>query len=298
MTAKNTDNNQNNLFRQKLTLNVGGRLVDLSVPKVMGILNLTPDSFYDGSRHNSIENALKQTGLMLAEGADFIDIGAYSSRPRAEHISAEDELDRLIPALKAIVKEFPNALISADTFRADVAERAVEAGARLINDISGGGMDEEMFETVVRLNVPYILMHMKGTPQNMHLDPKYEDIFTEVCDYLLEKATRLTDMGAKDLIIDPGFGFGKTMDHNYELLNKFDLLKMLGLPIMAGISRKSMAYKPLNGTAAEALNGTTVLNTVALMKGANILRVHDVKPAVEAVKLVRKVEGLRWKAEG
>lgn len=312
MTDKNTVFNQNNpsfegnaasgdndrrspvgrgLVYQKKTINIGGNLIDLSVPKVMGILNLTPDSFYDGGKYNTAQNALTQTEKMLTEGADFIDIGAYSSRPRAEHITQEEELERLIPIIKLVKKQFNNAVISVDTFRAAVVKQAVAEGAQIINDTSAGEMDVNMFETVARLRVPYILMHMKGTPQTMQQNPQYTDVLIEVCDYFLPKIKRLTELGAIDLIIDPGFGFAKTMDHNYELFGKLEMLKILGVPIMVGVSRKSMVYKPLGTTAAEALNGTTVLNTVALMKGAGILRVHDVKQAVEAVKLVSQVIG-------
>ncbi len=284
MTDKNT------VFHQKLTLNVRGQLVDLSVPKVMGILNLTPDSFYDGGRHNIIHEALKKTEQLLTEGAHFIDIGAYSSRPKAEHISEEEELNRLIPVVKAVVKEFPNAMLSIDTFRSDVAKAAIHEGAHLINDISAGEMDAKMFETVAQLQVPYILMHMKGTPQTMPQYASYEDLFGEVCNYFLRKIKKLISWGLTDMIIDPGFGFAKTPEHSYELLSKLDLLKMLGHPILAGISRKSMIYKLLDTDAENALNGTTVANTIALMKGANILRVHDVKEAMQAVRIVEKIK--------
>jgi dihydropteroate synthase len=283
MTDKNT------VFNEKITLNVAGQLIDLSKPKVMGILNLTPDSFYDRGRNNSLEYALKKTETMLSEGAGLIDIGAYSSRPRAEHISIEEELNRLLPVLTAIVKEFPEAIISIDTFRASIAEAAIEEGAHIINDISAGEMDKRIFETVARLNVPYILMHMKGTPQTMQQNIHYDDVFLEVSEYLLKKVRVLTDMGVKDLIIDPGFGFAKKPEHSYLLLSKLDQFKTLGVPVLAGVSRKSMIYKTLNCSAEEALNGTTVLNTIALLKGANILRVHDVKAAVEAVELVEKM---------
>lgn len=312
MTDKNTVFNQNNpsfeveaasgdidrrpdtgsgWVHQKKTINIGGNLIDLSIPKVMGILNLTPDSFYDGGKYNTAENALKQTEKMLTEGADFIDIGAYSSRPRAEHITQEEELERLIPIIKLVKTQFNNAVISVDTFRAAVAEQAVAEGAQIINDISAGEMDVNMFETISRLRVPYILMHMKGTPQTMQQNPQYTDVLIEVCDYFLPKIKRLTALGAVDLIIDPGFGFAKNTDHNYELLGKLQMLKILEVPVMVGVSRKSMVYKPLGSTSTDALNGTTVLNTVALMKGAGILRVHDVKQAVEAVKLVSKIVG-------
>jgi dihydropteroate synthase len=279
------------MFEQKLLLNVRGQLLDLSAPKVMGILNLTPDSFYADSRHTTIDEALKKTQQFLTEGADFIDIGAYSSRPKAEHISQEEETKRLIPAIKAVVKEFPAALLSVDTFRSDIAKAAVDEGASIINDISAGELDAKMFETVTQLQVPYILMHMKGTPQTMQQYTNYKDLFGEVCDYFLQKIQQLTSLGLTDLIVDPGFGFAKTPEQSYELLAKLNLLKMLGHPVLAGVSRKSMIYKLLDTDAEHASNGTTVANTIALMNGASILRVHDVKEAVEAVKIVGKVDG-------
>jgi len=273
---------------------LGGRLMDLSVPKVMGILNLTPDSFYqpdwkDPGKLPSDKQVLHHIEQMLAEGADFIDIGAYSSRPKAEHISMEEEMSRLLPAIKSIVKQFPEAVISVDTFRAEIAKAAVNEGARLINDISGGELDNNMFKTVAELNVPYILMHMKGNPQTMLQNAQYEDVFAEVCGYLQEKIRQLTDMGVNDLIIDPGFGFAKTVEHNYTLLARLDQFRILGVPVLAGLSRKSMIYKLLGGNAENALNGTTVANTIALMKGADILRVHDVKPAVEAIRIIERL---------
>ncbi|WP_423148539.1 dihydropteroate synthase [Rubrolithibacter danxiaensis] len=277
---------KNTFFHQKKTLNVRGELIDLSVPKIMGILNLTPDSFYDGGRNNSAKEALKKTHSMLEEGATFIDIGAYSSRPGAEHITEQEELQRLIPTLKALVKEFPKALISIDTFRAGIAKAAVSEGAHIINDISAGEMDIKMFTAIAELQVPYILMHMKGTPQTMLQEAKYEDVFMEVYQYFIEKIARLTDLGVKDLIIDPGFGFAKQPQHSYQLLNKLDQFRLLGHPVLAGVSRKSMIYKTIGSTSENALNGTTVANTIALMKGANILRVHDVRAATEAVTIV------------
>jgi dihydropteroate synthase len=294
MTDKNTVFQHNNMFpgsnasggfEQKKMINARGKLIDLSSPKVMGILNLTPDSFYDKGRNFSLEFAIDRTEQMLIEGADFIDIGAYSSRPRAEHISQEEELNRLLPVLKTLVKEFPEATISIDTFRAAVAEAAINEGAHIINDISGGELDQQMFETVSRLQVPYILMHMRGTPQNMQDNIQYEDVFQEVFQYFANKVSNLRAMGVKDIIIDPGFGFAKKIEHSYGLLSKLEDFKLLQLPVLAGVSRKSMIHKPLGITADEALNGTTVANTIALMKGANILRVHDVKAAAEAVKI-------------
>lgn len=280
MTDKNT------VFQQKTTLNINGRLFNLSAPKVMGILNLTPDSFFDGGRHNAVDEALHQTARMLAEGAEIIDIGAYSSRPDSVDISPEEELTRLRPALSAIVREFPDAVLSVDTFRSEVARIAINEGAHIINDISGGELDREMFQTAADLQVPYILMHMKGTPQTMAQQAEYENVLNEVLDYCIWKTRQLIDLGVKDVIIDPGFGFAKNTDHNYELLSHLEAFKMLGFPLLAGVSRKGMIWKTLGITPDEALNGTTVANTIALLKGASILRVHDVKPAVEAVKIV------------
>ncbi|HYK75360.1 MAG TPA: dihydropteroate synthase [Daejeonella sp.] len=281
---------KNTVFKQRLTLNIQGRLLDLSKPAIMGILNLTPDSFYQHSRKFSLDEALKQTEHMLSEGADFIDIGAYSSRPQAEHISTEEELNRLIPAFKAIVHEFPQALISIDTFRTEVARVALMEGAHLINDISGGEMDRGMFEIAAHFKAPYILMHMKGTPQNMNQQITYRDFFSEIFDYFLLKIKQLRELGVEDIIIDPGFGFAKTESQNYQLLNRMEELKLLGYPLLVGVSRKSMIHKLLGISPEEALNGTTVVNTIALMKGANILRVHDVKAAVEAVQITKKLK--------
>ena len=275
---------------QQLTLNCNGRLIDLSSPKVMGILNLTPDSFYDGGSFNNLNDALKQTESLLSDGASFIDIGAYSSRPNAAHISETEEIKRVIPVLKPLVKEYPAAIISIDTFRASVAHAAINEGAHIINDISGGEMDQNMFATVAKLKVPYLLMHMKGTPQTMITEATYSDLFNEVFNYFLHKINTLRNLRVKDIIIDPGFGFAKKPSHSFELLNKLDQFKMLGVPILAGLSRKSMIYKTLEIEANDALNGTTVCNTIALLKGANLLRVHDVKAAVEAVKLVEKLK--------
>ena len=280
MTDKNT------VFKQKYTLNIKGQLIDLSTPKVMGILNLTPDSFFDGGRNNNLDVALKKTEVMLAEGADFIDIGAYSSRSGAEHISTEEELSRLIPILNVIVKEFPQAIISIDTFRSVVAEAAIQEGAHIINDIGGGQLDKDLFDTVARLQVPYILMHMKGTPQTMQKDVYYDDVFLEVFSYLANKVSELKTLGVKDIILDPGFGFAKNLEHNYDLLSKLEQLKLLELPILVGVSRKGMIQKVIGTSPQDSLNGTTVVNTIALMKGASILRVHDVRAAVEAVKIV------------
>ena len=279
---------KNTFFQQKLLLNVQGRLLDLTSPVVMGIVNITPDSFYDGGETITISKALAQTGKMLEEGAAIIDLGAYSSRPNAVNISPEEEMKRLIPALKAILKEYPQAVVSIDTFRAAVAREAVNEGAHIINDISGGEMDAEMFETVAALKVPYILMHMKGTPQTMVSEAQYIDVFEEVFQYFLKKVNTLKALGVLDIILDPGFGFAKTADQSFELLNKLDQFKLLELPILAGMSRKSMICKTLDTTPEFALNGTTAANTIALLKGAKILRVHDVKAALEAIKIVER----------
>lgn len=280
---------KNTVFQQKLSLNVRGKLIDLSTPKIMGIVNLTPDSFYDGGRNNNPVKALKKTEEFLSEGADFLDLGAYSSRPGADHISEEEELKRLIPVIRAITKEFPAAILSIDTFRSHVAKAAVDTGAHIINDISAGEMDKEMFSAVASLGVPYILMHMKGTPQTMTSRTDYQDITTEVCLYFAEKIAQLKHLGVKDMIVDPGFGFAKTPDQSFNLLKNLDLLKITGQPVLAGLSRKSMIYKTLGSDAENALAGTIAANTIALMKGANILRVHDVKAAKDATTIFEKV---------
>jgi len=277
-------------LNRKITLNLKGELFDLSRPCVMGILNLTPDSFYSNSRISSVDLALKRAETCLEEGGRFIDIGAYSSRPGADDVTTEEELARIIPAVEAISKRFPEARLSIDTFRAKVASESIAAGAHLINDISGGTLDDQMFETVAGLNVPYILMHMKGTPQNMQEAPVYKNIGLDVVDYFEHKINTLKQLGVKDIILDPGFGFAKTVDHNYELLNRLQNLDIFGLPVLVGFSRKSMLYKFLGTSPEEALNGTTVLNTLALMKGATLLRVHDVREAMECIALVEKVQ--------
>ena len=277
-------------LNRKITLNLKGELLDLSRPSVMGILNLTPDSFYSNSRMWSIDAALERAEICLNEGAAFIDIGAYSSRPGADEVTTDEELKRIIPAIAAISKRFPEAKLSIDTFRAKVAKESIEAGAHLINDISGGNLDEQMFETVAALDVPYILMHMQGTPQTMQQKPVYKNIGLEVVDYLAEKVSILKALGVKDIILDPGFGFAKNTTHNYQLFNQLENLDVFGLPVLVGISRKSMIYKLLGTTAEEALNGTTVLNTIALQKGASILRVHDVRAAVECIAIVEKMQ--------
>jgi dihydropteroate synthase len=275
----------NKALQKKQTINAGGKLIDLSRPKVMGIINLTPDSFYAGSRKPAVADALQQAEKMLGEGATFLDLGAYSSRPGAADISVQEETDRLLPVVEAIVANFKEAVLSIDTFRAGVAESAIKAGAHIINDISGGQLDDDMFATVARLQVPYILMHMKGTPQTMVQQAQYHDVFLEVLDYLARRYEKLRGMGVHDVIIDPGFGFAKTHEQGYELMSKMQGFDLLQLPVLVGVSRKRMVYATTGGTAADALNGTTALNTIALTKGANILRVHDVKEAMEAVKI-------------
>lgn len=272
-------------FHKKTTLNAGGKLIDLSTPKVMGIINLTPDSFFEGSRKQNVDDALQQAEKMLNEGASFLDLGAYSSRPGADDISVQEEQDRLLPVVEAIAKNFPDAVLSIDTFRATVAEAAIKAGAHIINDISGGQLDDAMFATVAKLKVPYILMHMKGNPKTMVALAQYEDVFSEVFDFFTTRIRKLKQLGVNDIVIDPGFGFAKKPEHGYKLLNRLAEFQQLGLPLLAGVSRKKMIYGTLGITPEEALNGTTVLNTIALTKGASILRVHDVKEAVQAVQL-------------
>lgn len=276
-------------------INVKGYLLDLAAPQVMGILNVTPDSFYSGSRMQTEEEIAARARQILNEGASIIDIGAYSSRPNAEHISAEEEMRRLRTGLEIVNRNHPDALISVDTFRADVAEQCVkEYGVAIINDISAGEMDHRMFRTVAELGVPYIIMHMQGTPQTMQKEPSYENFLKEVFLYFARKVQQLRDLGVKDILLDPGFGFGKTLEQNYELMARLEEFSLFELPLLVGVSRKSMIYKLLGGTPQDSLNGTTVLDTVALMKGANILRVHDVREAVEAVRIV---EQLRIKNE-
>ncbi|TFF36957.1 dihydropteroate synthase [Mucilaginibacter psychrotolerans] len=251
----------------------------------MGIINITPDSFFAESRVSDIASVLQQAEKMLNEGVTFLDLGAYSSRPGATDISVIEEMERLLPAVEAIAKELPEAIISVDTFRASVAEAAIKAGAHIVNDISGGSLDADMFATMARLQVPYILMHMKGTPQNMVQQAKYDDVFAEVYDYFVKKVYALKQLGLHDIILDPGFGFAKTAEQGYELMSRMQEFERLQLPVLAGISRKRMIYGLLGSTAKEALNGTTALNAIALTKGANILRVHDVKEAVDAIKI-------------
>lgn len=276
-----------------LSLNVNGCLMDLSIPRVMGILNVTPDSFYAGCRGQMERDVINRARRILDEGAAIIDIGAYSSRPNAAHITPEEEMNRLRTGLEIINRNHPDAVVSVDTFRADVAAMCVEEyGAAIINDISAGEMDGRMFETVARLNVPYIMMHMQGTPQNMQKEPHYDDLIKEVFLYFAQKVQQLRDLGAKDIILDPGFGFGKTVEHNYELMAHLEEFAIFELPLLVGVSRKSMITRLLDITPQEALNGTTALNTVCLLKGADIIRVHDVKEAVEAVRIVQKIYSL------
>ena len=278
-------------MKTPLFINVNGKLMDLSQPQVMGILNVTPDSFYAGSRGVAEPDIIDRLRQMTDEGASIIDIGAYSSRPDADDVSTEEEMARLRHALNLVRQHQPDAVVSVDTFRADVARMCVEEyGVAMVNDISAGEMDDEMYPTIARLGVPYIAMHMKGTPQTMQINPQYEHFLKEIFYFFSEKAQKLRDLGVKDIIIDPGFGFGKTLEHNYQLMNHLEEFKLFGLPLLVGISRKSMIYKLLGTTPEEALNGTTVLNTIALQKGAHILRVHDVKAAVEAVKIVEKMK--------
>ncbi|MEO5775405.1 MAG: dihydropteroate synthase [Flavobacterium sp.] len=272
-----------------MTINCLGKLIDLSSPKVMGILNVTPNSFYDGGKHSDEKRVLYQVEKMLTEGATFIDIGAYSSKPSAEFVSEEEEIIRLIPMIKLVLKHFPETLISVDTFRAKVAKAAIENGACIINDISAGSLDVAMMEIVAQLRVPYIMMHMKGNPQTMQSLANYQSITKEMLFYFSEKVALARSLEISDLLIDPGFGFAKTKEQNFEVMNNLELFQMLELPTLVGVSRKSMIYKTLETSADSALNGTTVLNTIALQKGASILRVHDVKEAVETIKLVSQL---------
>jgi len=272
-----------------MTINCKGTLIDLSSPKVMGILNLTPDSFYDGGQHKDEKSILKHTEKMLTEGATFIDIGAYSSRPNANHVSEAEELKRILPIVELLTTTFPEILISIDTFRSEVAKQAIETGAALINDISAGKLDDNMLKTVAALHVPYIMMHMRGTPQTMQQHTNYNNLVKDIIFYFSERLMAAKELGITDLIVDPGFGFAKTLEQNFQLLNTLELFNILEKPLLVGVSRKSMIYKTLNNTAKEALNGTSVLNTIALQKNASILRVHDVKEAMETIKLVESL---------
>lgn len=272
-----------------MLINCKGELIDLSIPKVMGILNITPNSFFDGGKYKNEDEIISQVDKMLSEGAAFIDIGAYSSKPSAEFVSEQEEIDRIIPVIELILKHFPKALLSIDTFRAEVAKASIEIGAAIINDIAAGELDDKMFEVIAKYNVPYIMMHMRGNPQTMQSLTQYDDIVKEILFYFSEKVKKARSLGINDLILDPGFGFAKTTDQNYEVMQKMELFNLLELPVLAGVSRKSMIYKTLNITPQEALNATTFLNAIALTKGAKILRVHDVKEAVECVALFNKL---------
>lgn len=278
------------MLNPRLTLNCRGTLLSLQSPQVMGILNVTPDSFFDGGRYTRQDALLRQAEQMLKEGAAILDIGGMSSRPGAEIISVEEELQRVLPAIEALHQAFPEAILSIDTIRGRVAEEAVGAGAAIVNDISAGAFDESMYPTVARLQVPYILMHMKGSPKTMQDNPDYEDVVQTVLDFFIAEVGKLRALDVHDIVLDPGFGFGKTVEHNYQLLKQMHLFKILDLPLLAGLSRKSMINKVLKTKPEHALNGTTALNMVALQQGAKILRVHDVRPAMEAVKLWQQLE--------
>lgn len=279
------------MIHPKRTLNCRGRLVSLEKPLVMGILNVTPDSFFDGGKHAGLDGQLRQTEKMLNEGATFIDVGGMSSRPGAEIISPEEEMRRVTPVIEAVAERFPGALISIDTIRAAVARAAVEAGASMVNDISAGAFDEALYPAVAKMGVPYVLMHMQGSPATMQHRPDYEDVVQEVLDFFIREVGKLRSLGVKDILLDPGFGFGKTVEHNYQLLKKMHVFQMLDCPVLAGISRKSMICKVLKINPVDALNGTAALHMVALQQGAKILRAHDVKEAGEVIKLWEQMEG-------
>ena len=272
-----------------MTINCNGNLIDLSTPKVMGILNVTPDSFYDGGTYKNEKDILDKVEKMLNEGATFIDVGAYSSRPNADDISEDEELKRIIPVIDLILKNFPKTLISIDTFRSNIAKNCIEAGSALVNDISAGKMDNNMLPTIAKLQVPYIIMHMKGRPQTMQQHTNYDNLLKEVLFYFSERIATARQLGIIDIIVDAGFGFSKTIEQNYDILRKLEHFSMLELPLLVGVSRKSMIYKVLENSPMEALNGSTILNTVALQKGASILRVHDVKEAMECIKLTSQL---------
>ncbi len=273
-----------------MTINCKGTLIDLSAAKVMGILNITPDSFYDGGKYKDPRSILNQTEKMLTEGATFIDVGAYSSRPGADHIGEDEELLRILPILQLLSTKFPEAILSVDTFRSRVAKECLESGAALINDISGGFLDPKILDVIADFQVPYILMHMKGTPQNMKEKTDYKDILKEVIHYFAERVSLAREKKINDIVIDPGFGFSKTAQQSFTLLRHLDLLKALELPVLVGVSRKSMIYRTLKTTPQHALNGTTALHMVALQNGANVLRVHDVKEAIECIRLHDKLQ--------
>ncbi|MFM7767703.1 MAG: dihydropteroate synthase [Bacteroidota bacterium] len=279
----------NPVFNTPNLLNVRGRLLDLQTPKVMGILNVTDDSFYDGGKFTHTASILRQAGKLIRDGADIVDIGGQSTRPGAKHISEKAELRRVLPAVNSVLDKFPKAILSVDTWYSEVAGKCVEAGVAMVNDVSAGKIDTNMYKTLSKLKVPYVLMHMKGRPGNMQVNPRYRDVTTEVADFLLKEVSRLRKLGVVDIVVDPGFGFGKTIEHNFQLLKNLNHLKLIGCPILAGLSRKSMIYKTLDINSKNALNGTTALNMVALMNGAKILRVHDAKEANEAIMLFNKM---------
>jgi len=277
-------------LKRKNTINLGGRILDLAKPVVMGILNVTPDSFFDGGKYKTEKKILKRAEEILEQGGSIIDIGAVSTQPGTDGIPTKDEIERLLPAVKAVKKAFPNAFISIDTYRSWVALKVIEeCGPCIVNDVSGGNFDVHMFDTVGKLGVPYILMHIQGTPLKMQVNPVYEDIIRDISLFFTDQVKKLTKAGVKDVIIDPGFGFGKTIEHNYELLNRLDSFKVFQLPLMVGVSRKSMIYKLLKNNPDEALNGTSVINTLALIGGTDILRVHYVREAVEAIQILNMV---------
>lgn len=289
---------RNPILTYKTTLNCKGYLVTLDSPKVMGIINVTPDSFYAESRKSDSDSALRGAEKMVSQGASFLDVGGYSSRPGAGNVSLQQELDRVLPVVEKLHHHFPSVPISIDTFRSDVAEQALVSGASIVNDISGGGLDPGILEVAARYGAPYILMHMQGTPADMQLSPRYEDVVLEVLDYFIQRSSRAIEAGIHDVILDPGFGFGKSLIHNYQLLQGLHAFHTLGAPVMAGISRKSMVWKALSSSAEEALNGTTALHMVALQQGAAILRVHDVKEAMETVALWKLMKESNYVSSG
>jgi dihydropteroate synthase len=281
----------NPFYRKKRTVQLNGELIQLDQPVVMGILNLTPDSFYDGGRYQSVHQILQRAEEILAQGGAMIDIGAVSTRPGAGEVEEAEEISRLLPAVNAIRRQFPQAVLSVDTYRSTVVERVFgETGGFIVNDISGGTLDGKMFETVAKLGIPYVVMHLQGTPRTMQMNPSYRDVVSDILLDLSEKINTLKLLGVNDILVDPGFGFGKNISHNYELLNRLDSFRLFELPLVVGLSRKAMIWKLLNHSPAESLNGTSVLNTLALMGGADILRVHDVREAVETVRLVAELK--------
>ena len=283
--------NDKSFYKKKSTLNLNGQLIDLSSPVVMGILNTTPDSFYDGGAYTTDLTILKRAAQIVEEGGQFIDIGAMSTRPGAKEITLHEELGRLLPAVRVVKKEFPDVSLSVDTYRSEVVQQVYnQIGDFIINDISGGTFDDQLFEKVAGLNLPYILMHTKGKSMTMQHNPVYDDVVKEVILFLSAQVQKLKQTGVCDIVIDPGFGFGKTADHNYELLNRLDAFRIFELPVLVGLSRKAMIWKEMNKTPEESLNGTTVLNTIALAGGCDILRVHDVKEAIETIRLVGKIK--------